>query len=341
MTRTTDRARNALFAAVALVALVNSGPPAGAGTAETHSTRMYGAMPREGQTQLLGELVRRADLIFHGRVESVDYDLSDRKSDAEVRLPHTFVTYEMADVLKGRSTRERITLRFMGGPTEQPGQHLFVETVPFFNVGQEDFLFVTAGQGFCPLVGCGAGHFRVIDERVYTSEGREVLLTPEGELAFGGASALEEATTQALAPSSPDLQKRLRAVREKLVEELPDEIRELGREALRAPPDRPVLRREGIGAAPDSAAEEGEAVREPVSATKFAGLIAEVVKRQQAAGVGKPRPVASAEIDEPFFVRMPQPAEAPRLEDDETDAERLERELLQKNQGNPVLKQQQ
>ena len=147
----------------------------------------------------LRQLVRQADLIFEGVVTAVEYRMSDRTTAADVALPHTFVTFEIAQTLKGSTAGNRyITLRFQGGPDGQ-GNAMMVSGVPLFDVGQRDILFVSGnGAHICPLVGWEQGRFRVIDGLVYTNAGQEVWVTRRGEIAFGPYHALDEVLTHNL-----------------------------------------------------------------------------------------------------------------------------------------------
>ena len=145
------------------------------------------------------QLVRQADLIFEGVVTAVEYRMSDRTTAADVALPHTFVTFEVAQTLKGGTAGNRsITLRFQGGPDGQ-GNAMMVSGVPLFDVGHREILFVRGnGVHICPLVGWEQGRFRVIDGLMYTNEGQEVWVTRRGEIAFGPFHALDEVLTHNL-----------------------------------------------------------------------------------------------------------------------------------------------
>jgi hypothetical protein len=146
----------------------------------------------------LRQLVGQADLIFEGVVTAVEYRMSARTT-AVVALPHTFVTFEIAQTLKGSTAGSgAITLRFQGGPDGQ-GNAMMVSGVPLFDVGQRDILFVSGNDAhICPLVGWEQGRFRVIGGLVYTNGGQEVWVTRRGEIAFGPYHALDEVLTHNL-----------------------------------------------------------------------------------------------------------------------------------------------
>lgn len=161
-----------------------------------------GGMSRVGATTLdplrLPQLVKQANLIFEGVVTAVEYRMSDRTTEAAA-LPHTFVTFEVKQTLKGSIAGNRsITLRFQGGPAGN-GNAMLVSGVPLFDVGQHDILFVSGnGEGICPLVGWEQGRFRVIGGFVHTNSGQEVWVTRRGEIAFGPYHALDEVLTHNL-----------------------------------------------------------------------------------------------------------------------------------------------
>lgn len=123
------------------------------------------------------EMSSQANLVFHGKVVSVDYRGS-KANNGQAPLPHTFVTFEINDVLYGNpgvENRKTFTLRFMGGRSDD-GRALLVDVLPKFEVGDEDIVFVTGnGVSECPVVECANGRFRVIDGMVYNEYGQQIL----------------------------------------------------------------------------------------------------------------------------------------------------------------------
>ena len=116
--------------------------------------------PTDLGDEALEDLVRRADFVFEGRVVEIDYRASDRRSEQDAVLPHTFVTYKIATYLKGHSDARQVTLRFIGGP-DQRGRYLTVTDVPLFEEGDHDVLLVRGnGETACPLVSCEEGRFQ-------------------------------------------------------------------------------------------------------------------------------------------------------------------------------------
>lgn len=152
---------------------------------------MAQAIPKTAQEQSLKAPVENADFIFQGVVTKIEY----RVSDNQPQLPHSFVTFKVEKLLKGKSNQQSITLRFVGGPDGE-GNFLTVSGVPLFDIGDRDVLFVKGnGKSGCPLVECSAGRLRIINQQVFTADGRAILQKSQAELAYGQPLALEEVTT--------------------------------------------------------------------------------------------------------------------------------------------------
>lgn len=114
----------------------------------------------------LSALAGEAELVFQGTVVDVQYQTSLEG------LPHTFVTYQIEDVLKGQYRDKTITLRFIGGVKQEGDKlrRLQVTGVPEFAKGAQDLLLVSGNeQRICPLVHCAEGRFRL--EGGYVSDG--------------------------------------------------------------------------------------------------------------------------------------------------------------------------
>jgi hypothetical protein len=136
-----------------------------------------------GKPPSLQELTQTSDLVFKGKVVDVGYKSSTPQNSSE-GIPHTFVTYQISEVLTGQYSNPTITLRFVGGPTGDGG-FLMVSHVPLFDVGDEDVLFVKDNtKSACPLVGCSDGRMRVINEKMYDEEGYRIV-APKNLSSFG------------------------------------------------------------------------------------------------------------------------------------------------------------
>lgn len=125
-----------------------------------------------------------ANLVFRGTVIEVDYRGSQAKG-RQRSLPHTFVTFEVEDVLHGNLNRRQFTLRFLGGKTEK-GEIMMTSTLPKFDVGDQDLVFVKGnGVSECPLVDCSKGRFRILNGLMYTEEGQQILQDAKGSIVAG------------------------------------------------------------------------------------------------------------------------------------------------------------
>jgi hypothetical protein len=130
------------------------------------------------------ELMGKAELVFTGKVIDIQY------KDAIDGTPHTFVTYELADVIAGRPDDRKITLRFLGGRQQKDEviRYLSVSESPDFHVGETDVLFVRKNStSFCPLVECSKGRFRIRDGVLTTEDGLAIIQTSEKSLQISSA----------------------------------------------------------------------------------------------------------------------------------------------------------
>jgi len=220
------------------------------------------------------QLVQQAQLIFEGVVTAVQYRLSDVGTPDHVALPHTFVTFTVKQTFKGKSaTGSSITLRFQGG-LDGHGSALIIPGVPLFDVGERSILFVRGnGTDLCPLVGWEQGRFRVIGDAIYTDDGQELWVTPHGAWARGPQHALDEVVTHNLGGTPLTFEVSPSPTSETL------------------PPGAQRLHAVGV--------------RSLVS-----GLVSRLHTSEQLARLP---PVASAAIQDPFYVISPRPSAAPAL----------------------------
>jgi hypothetical protein len=144
----------------------------------------------------LKEMVAQSELAFIGRVDKIEYALSEPAGPEGVRVPHTFVTYRVEQVFLGEAPSGLVTLRFVGGLDPRKMRYMASTNTPQFDVGDHDILFVQGNsRRLCPLVGGVGGRLRVIDGQVYTEAGRAVLMGSDGSLRYGGMYRLEEVMT--------------------------------------------------------------------------------------------------------------------------------------------------
>lgn len=102
------------------------------------------------------ELVGEAATVVRGRVTAIE---SRKVATPAGEAIKTFVTFTVDKALKGAPDRS-VTLSFLGG---QVGDERWeVAGMPEFQVGAEEFLFITPDARVCPLVGAMHGRYRVV-----------------------------------------------------------------------------------------------------------------------------------------------------------------------------------
>jgi hypothetical protein len=144
------------------------------------------------------ELVKGADMIFAGQVVRVDYRKAGFRTILDAPLPHTFVTFQVETLLKGKytGTSNQFTMRLLGGPDTASARFMTVEGCPDFDIGERGIIFVRRNErSICPITGWGQGRFRIVDGALYNDSGREVWLTPQKRLAAGLKRDLAEVKT--------------------------------------------------------------------------------------------------------------------------------------------------
>jgi hypothetical protein len=142
--------------------------------------------PQEPATPL-SQKVKDAELIFYGVVTKLENAVIGPSPGSEDGpLPHTYVTYQIEENLKGRSTEGKsVTLRFLGGSMSD-GRHLATSDMPQFKVGEHDLLFVWKNtETDCPLVDCVNGRFHVLKNRMYGDANRPVVGIHKGTILYG------------------------------------------------------------------------------------------------------------------------------------------------------------
>jgi hypothetical protein len=320
-----------LFAAALLAAAITESP------AQAHA-------PTDLGDEALEDLVRRAEFIFEGRVVEVDYRASDRRSEQDAVLPHTFVTYEIGSFVKGQSDARQVTLRFIGGP-DQRGRYLTVTDVPLFEEGDHDVLFVRGnGERACPLVGCDEGRFQIRDQLVFDADGFPLFLNRQGAIR-GVGQPDPRFLEHPLPPMAPEGLPRPTEFQGQLLERVPPEVRQqLVDDWARAARERPVL---GTVLEEGAAADQERATEglQRLELETFLDLIRDAVDRQQAGGI-QPGTVQTVEIQEPFYFQLPEPVEPPAAaveplpgpEAPQTEQEKRELEMLREQQGDPVIR---
>ncbi|MEE9329649.1 MAG: hypothetical protein V3V30_05880 [Parvularculaceae bacterium] len=171
--------KNLLFATAGAVALV-CGHTAGAAWAHG---------PADGNGNSAEKMVASSDLIFYGQVVNIEYRTS-RPTDQEPNgVPHTFVTYQIEDILRGNAPNEKLVMRFAGGSDGRGGIYMETTTPSFAN-GQTDILFVTGGDQECPLVDCVDGRYRVAGGKIFNGWGVPIQSLEKG-IRIGGKPRID------------------------------------------------------------------------------------------------------------------------------------------------------
>jgi len=133
------------------------------------------------------QMAADSELIFEGVVIDIQYKLSKPADDKKSPVPFTFVTFTINKVYKNTSySKDKITLRFMGGYDDHKRQILMIDGIPLFNKGDNDILFVKGnGISICPLIGWQQGRYRIFDQKMYNDFGQEIFLNDQKKIAYG------------------------------------------------------------------------------------------------------------------------------------------------------------
>lgn len=280
--------------------------------------------------------VEKAELIFEGTVVDITFRDADPLPDTEAGLPHSFVTYRVEDVVLGKPASRRMTLRFLGGWSRRSGRITIAAGGPLFAVGDRDILLVAGnGKATCPLVGCGLGRFRTEEGRVFSDGGFAVRADAAGRLRAGPDRLPPEGLTMTF-PAAPKA--RLRAVRRQLAED--NELSEADRSTLRRRlKDMSGPRVISLGRLVDEQPTNPPSAP-PVDIATFKKLIAMISERYPS----DPDPIPSASPRAPikvYALSASQPKEPPGpVSQPPSRPPTVEQQLLQRNNGNPVLRAQ-
>lgn len=145
---------------------------------------------------LENNLARNAEFIFLGTVADVDYRRAESLDGKTPGTPHTFVTYKIEKILKGKADSDTVTLRFVGGRGDK-SQFLMASNIPLFDAGEQDVMFVRGNtMNACPLVECARSRVRMINGMAFNDEGQALEQTPvqakSFQWGFGPFYELEE-----------------------------------------------------------------------------------------------------------------------------------------------------
>lgn len=138
-----------------------------------------------------------AEVVFEGTIESVRFVESQGEAVPGALpmpgVPHTFVTYRVERVFKGRVRGETVTLRFFGGLDATGDELLMASNAPTLDEGDHDIVLIAGnGASDCPIVGCNQGRFRVVGESVYDDDGRDLVAVERERFTRGEPRDLPE-----------------------------------------------------------------------------------------------------------------------------------------------------
>lgn len=144
----------------------------------------------------LKKFVAESELVFKGVIRNIQYKLSDPADDGKTKVPYTYITYDVQELIRGQFEGNQVVLRFIGGLDERTMRYMGASHVPNFDLGDEDILFVQGNtKSMSPLVQNDRGRFRVIGGKVYSNNGRAVTLNANGQLEYGKLHRLEQILT--------------------------------------------------------------------------------------------------------------------------------------------------
>ena len=121
----------------------------------------------------MDELLQQSQFVFEGTVTAIE-----ARQNSQRRI-HTYVTFEITDIIKGEYSGNIITLRFLGGTVDDVT--MVVSDMQLPQEGEHGIYFVESLERFQvnPLYGWSQGHFIVErdgtgSERVMTNRGLPV-----------------------------------------------------------------------------------------------------------------------------------------------------------------------
>ena len=121
----------------------------------------------------LEQLSTASQLIVEGEVVGKTSDFNANQTSIQ-----TYVTFRVADVVKGTYNQPEITLRFLGGTVGEISLNVSDSTLP--ELGEEGVYFVESLERFQvnPLYGMDQGHFLILEsngQRIMATRNRRVI----------------------------------------------------------------------------------------------------------------------------------------------------------------------
>lgn len=131
----------------------------------------------------LKNLVVQSELIFRGKLIDISEQLSVEK------IPYTFVTYHVNEVVIGQYFNDTITLKFVGGHFPN-GNKLTASNSPQVELGEESILMVQQSiDAGCDFVDCEKGRFAIEGGTVVSANESAVMVNDEGQINFVSSAA--------------------------------------------------------------------------------------------------------------------------------------------------------
>lgn len=138
------------------------------------------------------DVVATSELIFEGRVISVE------ARDTGPRTIHTYVQFEVIDIIKGSYGESTLELRYLGG--QVGNRQLEISDMQLPQVGETGFYFVESllSQQIHPMVGWSQGHYLI--QRDHSGVAR---------VQTAGSQPIRDISTLSAGPVPPTVQTRI------------------------------------------------------------------------------------------------------------------------------------
>lgn len=140
------------------------------------------APPTDTLNRELAAALAASDLVFHGKIVEVEYLTAD--TPTSVRHPLTYLTFEIAEVLRGDYPKDRIVLMLSGIGRTPDGGFALSSSYPVLAKGDELVMFLAAGSVNGPTY---VHHLFAIDGQLFTDDSRALVVDDAGTIRPGAA----------------------------------------------------------------------------------------------------------------------------------------------------------
>ncbi len=135
----------------------------------------------DAPANVVKQLAERADLVFFGQVLAQDY-VYDAKG-----VPSTRTRFSVDEVLKGEYPQAELVLVQLGGPNASGDGGVLVSDTHYFNVGEDELLFLKRRQATATTTDARNGYeirnrFRVLNGKLFDEDGYAVIMDSAGGL---------------------------------------------------------------------------------------------------------------------------------------------------------------